>query len=134
MFLDRRRGKIVEGFSKLTTALREKDTGRIKLVRGLQSCDHGFVEMVLFGKLGAARRANRDVRFNLLAFLVADFVAGVENQKRRNVFAAHVLFKDAHRRPPNSWRSLRVARNSEFFTVSSVVPRASPIARSFRPW
>ena len=34
---------------------------------------------------------------------------------------------------PNWVRNLRVARNSEFFTVSSVVPSASPIARSFNP-
>src|SRR6267378_5523880 len=74
-----------------------------------------------------------DVCLNLFAFPVADFVASVENKKRRNVFAAHAFFKSAHRRPPNSWRSLRVARKSEFLTVSSVVPRASPIARSFKP-
>ncbi len=133
VFLDRRRGKIVKGFGKLATALREQNTGRIEFVGGSHRCDHGLLKMVLFGKLGGARRANRDVCFNLFAFLVADFIAGVENQKRGNVFAAHVLFEDAHRRPPNSWRSLRVARNSEFFTVSSVVPRASPMARSFSP-
>ena len=29
--------------------------------------------------------------------------------------------------------NFRVARKREFFTVSSVVPRASPMARSFKP-
>src|SRR2546430_13322641 len=87
----------------------------------------------LFGKLGGARSAIRDMRFNVLAFRVADLVAGVENQERRDIFAVHALFKSAHRRPPNSWRSLRVARKSDFFTVSSFVPSASPMAPSFRP-
>src|SRR5258708_20174539 len=133
MFLDRRRGKIVEGFGKLATALREQNTGRIKLVGWPHRCNHGFLKMVLFGQMGGACCANRDVRFNLFAFLVADFIAGVENQKRGNVFAANTLFKDVHRNPPNSWRSLRVARNSEFCTVSSVVPRPPPIPPPFSP-
>ncbi len=119
--------------SSVATALREKNAGRVEFIGGLRAGKHGLLEMVLFRKLGGARLAIRDVHLNLLAFLLADFVARIENQKWSNVFAAHTLFKNAHRKPPNSWRSLRVARNSEFFTVSSVVPRASPMARSFRP-
>ncbi len=38
-----------------------------------------------------------------------------------------------HRMPSRLSRSLRVARNSEFFTVSSDVPSRSPMARSRRP-
>src|ERR1700730_19252721 len=133
VFLNGRCGKIVEGFGKLATALREQDTGRIEFIGGLRSSDHGLLEMALFGKLGGARCAIRHVCINLLAFPVADFIARIEKQERCNVFALHTLFKSAHRRPPNSWRTLRVARKSEFFTVSSVVPRASPMARSFSP-
>ncbi len=133
VFLDRRREKIVEGFGKFAAALREQDTGRIQFIGGLRSRDDGLQEIVLFGKLGGARFALGDVCLNLLAFPVTDFVAGVENQERCNIFAVRTVFKSAHRKPPNSWRSLRVARKSEFLTVSSVVPRASPMARSFRP-
>src|SRR6266478_2517675 len=114
MFLKRRRGKIIEGFGKLAAALRKENSGRIEFIGGSQGGNHGFLEMALFGKLRGARLAIRDVRLNLLAFLVADFVAGVENQKRRNVLASRALFKNAHRKPPNSCRSLRVARKSEF--------------------
>ena len=133
MFLDRRRGKIVEGFGKFAAALREENSGGIEFIGRLQSSGHGFLKMVLFGELSGARFAFRDVGLNLFAFLVADFVARVKHQKRRNVLATQTFFKNAHRRPPSSWRSLRVARKSEFFTVSSVVPRASPIARSLSP-
>src|SRR2546430_12223301 len=35
----------------------------------------------LFGKLGGARSAIRDMRFNVLAFRVADLVAGVERSE-----------------------------------------------------
>src|SRR5229473_2595084 len=132
VFLYRRSGKIIEGFGEFASALRKKNTGGIEFIGGLRSGKQCFLEMPLFTKLRGARFAMRDVALNLLALLIGRFAAGVENQKRRNVFAAHVFFKNAHRRPPNSLRSLRVARKSEFFTVSSVVPRASPIARSFR--
>src|SRR5258708_12673615 len=109
MFLDRRRGKIVEGLGKLATALREQNTGSIKLVGGPHRCNHGFLKMVLFGKLRGARSAIRDMRFNLFAFLVADFIAGIENQKRGNLSAPNVLFKHFLPNPPNSYRTLPFA-------------------------
>src|SRR5947199_1797234 len=133
LFLDWRRGKIIEGFGKLAAALRKENTGSIEFIGGLQSAGHRFLKMVLLGEQGGARFAFRDVRFNLFALFLADFVAGVKHQKRCNILAIQIFFKNAHRSPPSSWRSLRVARKSEFFTVSSVVPRASPIARSFSP-
>src|SRR6266404_5333167 len=129
----RRRGKIVEGFGKLAPALRQKNSRSIQLIRGLQPCDHYLLQLALLDDLCGARGAVREVRFNLFAFLVAYFLADVEDQQRCNVLAAQMVFKDAHRSPPNWLRSLRVARNREFFTVSSVVPSASPMARSFRP-
>ena len=134
MFLKRGRGTIVEGFGQLAAALREKHAGGIEFIGWLRPRGQGFLECALFGKLCRAGLATREVRGNLLALALAYFVAHEEHEKRTDVPAAHDLLKGAHRRPPSSLRSLRVARNSEFFTVSSVVPSASPIARSFKPW
>src|SRR5205823_11813106 len=90
------------------------------------------MKFFLLGQLFGAGLAVCQMRFDRLPFVFTDFVANIKNQKRRNIFAVHFLFEGAHRKPPNSLRSLRVARNKEFFTVSSVVPSASPMARSFR--
>src|SRR5260370_31048199 len=121
MFLKRRRGKIIEGFGKLAAALRKENYGRIEFIGGSQGGNHGFLKMALFGKLRGARLAIRDVRLNLLAFLVADFVAGVENQERCNILAGRALFKNAHRKPPNSSRSLRVPRKTQSLPFCSSV-------------
>ena len=91
------------------------------------------MEFLLLSKLLGAGMAICKVRCDQLAFTLANFLANVKDQQGRNVLAVQFLFKGAHRKPPNSLRSLRVARNKEFFTVSSVVPSASPMARSFRP-
>src|SRR5262249_42234328 len=113
--------------------LRKENSGRIKQVAGLWRRSHRGVEFLFFGKLFGACGAARQMRFDQLALVFADFLANVKYQERRNVFAARVFLEGAHRKPPNSLRSLRVARNNEFFTVSSVVPSTSPMARSFRP-
>jgi len=84
-------------------------------------------------KLLSADFAGRQVGVNLGAFAFVDFEAGVKNQQGRDVFAASQA-AGAHSSSPSWLRSLRVARNREFFTVSSVVPRASPMARSLSPW
>src|SRR5947208_15651408 len=84
------------------------------------------MKFFLLGQLFGAGLAVCQMRFDRLPFVFTDFVANIKNQKRRNIFAVHFLFEGAHRKPPNSLRSLRVARNKEFFTVSSVVPSASP--------
>ncbi len=78
-----------------------------------------------------AAQAARCVAISAVSLLVG-FAASVENQQPRNLFALEFQ-RRAHRRPPSWLRSFRVARNSEFFTVSSVVPNASPMARNFNP-
>src|SRR5437762_12973210 len=103
MFLDRRRGKIVEGFGKFAAALREENSGGITFIGRLQSSGHGFLKMVLFGELSGSSFAFRGVGLNLVAFVVADFLARVEHQKRRTVLATQTLFKIAHPTPPSSW-------------------------------
>ncbi len=127
-----RRGEIIERFGKFAAALRKKNAARIELLGGLQRLHQRFVKPTLLGKLCDTGRARRKVRFNQRRLLLAGFSAGIENQERPSLFALE-LSRLAHRRPPNWLRSLRVARNSEFFTVSSVVPRASPMARNFNP-
>jgi len=76
-----------------------------------------------------------------LAFILVDLIASVENQEGAifaqddflTLFLSLFLSGAFIAALPIHGGSLRVARNSEFFTVSSVVPRASPIARSFNP-
>src|SRR3974390_3347729 len=92
------------------------------------------VEMLFVPELRLAARANGEMPFDGGAFLLVHFIANVENQQRGNFGARLILFLRNHRSTPNSLRSLRVARNREFLTVSSLVPRASPMARSFSPW
>jgi len=87
----------------------------------------------LIRQLRSAGRALGEMLFNARVFLFGSFFAGVEDQKAGN-FPARPLLRWAHNSPPNWLRNFRVARNSEFFTVSSVVPSTSPIARSFNPW
>src|SRR5215469_10887365 len=133
MLLKRRRGKIIERFFEFAAALREQNSGTVEFVRGLRSRKQGRMKSLFLGKLLGARLATGQMCFNSPALLPADFFAHIKNQKRGNIPAGYFLSQGTHRKPPNSLRSLRVARNSEFFTVSSVVPSASPMARSFRP-
>src|SRR6516164_6042326 len=131
--LKRRCGKIIQRLLEFAAALGKKDSGSIQLIGGLRSGKQRRVKCLFFGELLGARLAAGQMRFYALALVLADFFANIKNQKRSDILAARSLFKGTHRKPPNSLRSLRVARNSEFFTVSSVVPSASPMARSFRP-
>src|ERR1700722_17132435 len=100
------------------------------------------------------------MRFQLRARSSIQFVASIQHGKRLNLLAANafvitraglrrglrlvlrnvlglfalIIFLPVHHsNPSNLARSFRVARKSEFFTVSSVVPSASPISFSFRP-
>src|SRR5579883_377330 len=130
--LRRLRRYFVQSFRKLASALRQQHSARVQLIGGLRSRQHHFGKRALFLELPRAFRASRQVRLNALAFRFRHFIPDIEDQQRRD-FAATLLFRPAHRSTPSSLRSFRVARNSEFFTVSSVVPRASPIARSFSP-
>ena len=136
---------IVERLRKLAAALREEKAGAVQRIRRLfERCDR-LLEARLARKDCGAGRTRRGVRLEFRARTGVQFVASVENRERLDVFAAnkpailrHVLRRIlpviAHSSPSNCARSLRVARKREFFTVSSVVPRASPMARSFRPW
>src|SRR2546422_8441286 len=104
------------------------------LFRSVQS----FEQSALLFELFPARGALRQVRVNLSALGCVQLVAGIEGQQRSDRRTirrprALILCRAVHSSSPNWLRSLRVARKSEFFTVSSVVPSASPIARSFNP-
>src|SRR5260370_17414935 len=64
------------------------------------------------------------------------FVAGKENGELLDFLAADdrlTVWLFAHNNPSSCKRNLRVARKSEFFTVSSLVPRPSPISPIFNP-
>src|SRR4029077_1539638 len=84
----RRCRKIVEGFGKLAAALRKKYASGIQFISGLQASDHHLLQLALCHDLRGARGATCEVRFNLFAFLLAHFIAHVEDQERRNVLAA----------------------------------------------
>ncbi len=85
MFAHRRGGKIIEQFSKLAAALREQDSRGIKLFGRLQSVCKRYVEGFFFRKLGGASGATSQVCFDRGTFGSVDFLASVENQKRRDV-------------------------------------------------
>src|SRR5262249_11816133 len=133
LFFSLRSGKLIQLFGKFTAALREENTGGLKLICGLRHAVDRGLKRVLFGKLRSTAIAFCKVRFDLLALSCRQLIASIKNQKRSNTLAARELYFFPHGRPANSLRSFRVARNSEFFTVSSVVPSASPIARNFNP-
>src|SRR6202158_983829 len=126
------RRQIIQQFRKFTAALCEESSGGIKLIGGWERANQRALHFLFFAQLCGARSAARQVRIDLFAFLRLYFIASIKHQQRSDVPAARQPVR-AHRSPPSCVRSLRVARNSEFFTVSSVVPSASPIARSLRP-
>src|SRR5579885_858391 len=130
--LRRLRRHFVQSLRKLASALRQQDSARVQLIRRLRSRQNDFGKRAFFLELLGAFRASRQMRLNPLPLRFRHFIPHVEDQQRRD-FAATLLFRPAHRSTPSSLRSFRVARNSEFFTVSSVVPSASPMARSFSP-
>src|ERR1700746_36955 len=92
------------------------------------------LQILFFGKLRVARGANSEMLLDQCQLIGSQFAAGIKNQQRRNLFAGVLEFGRRHRSSPNWLRSFRVARKSEFLTVSSLVPRASPMARSFKTW
>ena len=93
-----------------------------------------------------AFRAVQQMVVHLCDFRRVQLAGGKEHDARFK-FAAHparrhisfVLLHSvrprclAYRMPSRLARNFRVARNSEFFTVSSEVPSISPMARSFNP-
>src|SRR5277367_881410 len=127
-----RGGQIIKCFGKFTAALRKKNAARVVLLVSFERAHQRFVQPALLGELCGAQRASGEMRFNKRGLLLCGFAAGIKNQQCRSFFATERV-RRAHSRPPSWLRSLRVARNSEFFTVSSVVPSASPIARNFNP-
>jgi hypothetical protein len=127
-----RRRKIIERFRKFTPALRKKNSTGIHLLGRFERFHQRFVEPALLGKLCGTGRACSKVRPDQRILLFAGLAASIEDQQRRNLFAPEWL-RRAHRKPPKWLRNFRVARKSEFFTVSSVVPSASPMARNFNP-
>src|SRR5947209_8030381 len=122
---DRWRLQIVKFFGEFAAALSEQRAGRIELIGGLGGFAQRGLKCALFVELPRADFAGCQMRINLDALALVDFKAGVEDQQGSDVFAASQT-AGAHSNSPSWLRSLRVARNSEFFTVSSVVPRASP--------
>ena len=85
-----------------------------------------------------ACRAFRRVSFHRRALRVLSTLAG--GVKHRPIFKictnpmVSASCVPAYRSPSSCARNFRVARNREFFTVSSLVPSASPITRSRSPW
>src|SRR5262249_44204294 len=126
-------GKLVERLGKFTAALRKQNSGGIELVSRLRGTLDGLLEVIFFGELRAAFGASGEVGDDPFALFGGKLVARVKHKKRSDIFAAGKFRFAVHRSPANSVRSFRVARNREFFTVSSVVPSASPMARSFSP-
>ncbi len=132
MLAQGRRGQIIQQFRKFAAALCKESSGGVKLVGRLKRVDQRALHLFFFAKLRRARSARCEMRVNLFALPRLDFIARIKDQQRSDVSAALQPIR-AHRSPPNCVRNLRVARNREFFTVSSVVPSASPIARSLSP-
>src|SRR5438445_781414 len=118
---------------KLASASRQQRSGTVHHIRCLRNHRNGFLKLTLFRKELAAVPAARQVRLKRSAFFSRHFIARKKHQQRPHVAAIHLEVACAHRSSPSSRRNFRVALNSEFFTVSSVVPSASPIARSFSP-
>ncbi len=88
-------------------------------------------------KYGGAGETALGVRFEGGLFSGAEFPARRQKGERLDLVAVDHhpgLFLIAHTSSASCVRSFRVARNNEFLTVSSVVPSASPMARSFKPW
>ena len=140
-----RRFQIVEGFFQLAPAARQQQSPRVELFRGLLARGDVLLQLLFAPQRRRAIRAAAEVRFHRAALELAQLLANVKQQQRRNVRAgpgcmARIAFGNrewiliAHNNSSSCVRSFRVARNSEFFTVSSVVPSASPMARSFNPW
>ena len=127
---------VVNRFRKFTAALRQQQAGAVERVGRLVERGDGLM-LASFARYGAGTSgAQCDVCLQSRAGCGIQFIAGVEDGQRFDFFAAddhRVARILAHNNSSSCARSLRVARNNEFFTVSSVVPRASPMARNFRP-
>src|SRR5271157_6580491 len=119
---------------EFTPALRQQHARAVQALRCLRDRSNRLLESAFLRELHPAVLASRQMRINGRALLRAHFIANVEHQQRCNLSASFRRISGAHRSSPSSLRNLRVARNSEFFTVSSLVPRAAPMARSLSPW
>src|SRR6516164_10134562 len=126
--------QIVDLFRKFAAALRQHHARRIQPISSLRKGTNGRLKLSFLGELHSAGSTLRKMSFNCVAFLFVHLVRNIKDQQRRDFAADLVRVARAHRSTPNSFRNLRVARKSEFFTVSSLVPKAAPIARSFKPW
>ena len=133
LLLHRRAPQIIQLFRKFAPALRQQESRAVQFVGRVRQQLDGFLKFAFLGQLRPASLANRDMFFDRASFLLLQFIARIEHQEFGNFFAGLFLLPRVHRSTPNSLRNFRVARNSEFFTVSSLVPSASPIARNFSP-
>ena len=133
--------RIVESFAELAAALRQQTAVGVQPFRGRPDRRQDLLQAQLARKRRGARRALPDVVFDSGAFFGAQLFTSKENQQAFDLLAIRcftprsVHFPTLFHSKPSNWaRNFRVARNSEFFTVSSLVPSTSPIARSFKPW
>ena len=124
----------VQRFSQFTSALRQQCSRAIQFIRCLRKGYRALLKRVFLCQQRATIRAICQMRLKRLALSTGHLVTCQKHQQWCRFRAIHFKLTRAHRSSPNSSRNFRVARNSEFFTVSSVVPNASPIARNFNPW
>ena len=129
----------VERAREIVARARQHHAGAIEFLGRLIRGDP-IEKLLLAFKRRHARRAIAQVRFDVRALLRIEFIGNVQQQALGHIrHSGARLWREGalrfgHSSPPNCARNFRVARNNEFFTVSSVVPSVSPIARNFNPW
>ena len=134
---------IVKRFPQPAAALREKQAGAVQRIGRLVERCYRLLEALFAHQDGSTGWTLREMRIESRARARVQFVASGENGERLDVLAANaavgfnnalrrIVLRIVHSSPSNCARSLRVARKSEFFTVSSVVPRASTLRRRLR--
>jgi len=126
---------VVERLGQLAAALREQQPGTIQRIGRLVKRSNSLMQAGFAGNHGGADQTLCRVSLERRTHGGIEFVAGVKNRELLDLLAAEggpVEWLFGHSSPSSCVRILRVARNSEFFTVSSVVPRTSPIAAQFQ--
>ena len=125
-----------EASLKTAVALREQQAGAVQRIGRLVEGSNLLMQPHLTRNHGGANHTLGCVSIHGRTYCGLQFVASVEDGERLDIFAARglrVVGMLVHNNPSSCARNFRVARNNEFLTVSSEVPRASPMARNFRP-
>ena len=131
--------RFIQRLGQFAPATRQQQPRTVDAFRGL-IFHQRVAQLDLVFQHARARRAFARMRLHRRAFRVVQLARGIQHRQRFKLVALTLKLvvlegcrHQVYRTPCNCARSLRVARNSEFLTVSSEVPRASPITRSRRP-